>query len=114
MTKQSSCQGVTDIEEKKRAAFEWVESLGVKIPYDVGLTLLNLLQPSPVDAWLDISTAPRDGTQVLGWSQYNGKIYIISFSYGCWDIVGQEDIEYRPTHWLPLPPPPNTADQGVG
>lgn len=36
-----------DIEKRKSAAFEWIENLGIKIPYDIGLTLLQLTKPSP-------------------------------------------------------------------
>ena len=58
--------------------------------------------------WRDISTAPREEIQVLGWDgeavviveEYKG-VWIVSHdadSY-CWDT-------YNPTHWMPLPTPP--------
>lgn len=38
---------MTDIEQRKAAAFEWIENLGILIPYDIGLTLLQVLKPFP-------------------------------------------------------------------
>lgn len=82
------------------------------------------------DNWLPIDTAPRDGmTIIVGWD--SASVWIVrSARYvradewfpqletdeagkdGWWSYrnsVGQELLDgYRtPTHWLPMPPPPN-------
>ena len=58
--------------------------------------------------WRDISTAPKDGTRILardrnGWREMwwvtNGTDYA-----DYWQ--DQFDSEPEPTHWAPLPPPP--------
>lgn len=73
--------------------------------------------------WRPIETAPRDGTQIVGWSRY-----VCSVSVYAWDVrerdfvpmhEGSRVIEhetYRGTdykgggdvlsHWMPLPAPP--------
>jgi len=70
--------------------------------------------------WRDISTAPKDGTTVLLFSNKNGLGWNIT-GYGRWE--GGDDIVSgwvsfgmiepggnlglaSPTHWMPLPSPP--------
>jgi hypothetical protein len=72
--------------------------------------------------WQTIDSAPRDGTRVL---VFNGSCLIASWSdnpqvWGehegpCWTVYEVEDWFYSyhlvepynvPTHWQPLPPPP--------
>jgi len=67
--------------------------------------------------WQPIETAPHDETDVL--VDGNG-----SYAVACWN--GEEwrdmgDIGWagmcgnegnQPTHWMPLPPPPNAGDKG--
>lgn len=63
------------------------------------------------DEWLDISTAPRDGTGFLGFRRINGG----EFRQCCWleeqSAFGGCGWTYpqwnEPTHWKPLPKPPN-------
>lgn len=72
--------------------------------------------------WQDISTAPRDGTEILAF-QADGKFHIgpedhvgthlpawavVSWKDGYWDgyYSGLGPLD-APTHWMPLPPPPN-------
>lgn len=55
--------------------------------------------------WQPIETAPRDGTEILLYSETYG-IDVAHFHKGKWrTTAGQCDIEY-PTHWLPLPAAP--------
>jgi hypothetical protein len=56
--------------------------------------------------WQDIASAPRDGTEFLGFA-FDGRTF-----YGVVQIAvdppDQWFWEYaiRPTHWMPLPDPP--------
>lgn len=152
---------MTDIEQRKAAAFEWIENLGILIPYDIGLTLLQVLKPFPqapdsevdeaikymqdlVDCideegldrennqrhyralikavqqprqeWMDISTAPRDGTEllaiVMGCDSGKLKRIVISYSIDqdCWLFDGSEiSNAWNIIAWTtlkPLPEPP--------
>lgn len=84
--------------------------------------------PQPIDAWLPIETAPRDGTEILVFKDIATVpvVHIARFekademfydddpdkSDGWWSYthnsVGQEMlVGYKyPTHWMPLPKPP--------
>ena len=68
-------------------------------------------------AWQPIETAPRDGTRILAW---DGDCIIVHWS-DCsgvsaltpkmgWATRYDDDFmcydEEYPTHWMPLPPPP--------
>ena len=59
--------------------------------------------------WQPIATAPKDGTLILGF--FDGTICTIEwFIYddgrGLWETFYGES-EVVPTHWMPLPAPPN-------
>lgn len=62
--------------------------------------------------WRDIATAPKDGTKILaGCLQSDTFKYFLTWWNKRWDIwVGEGDerygIDFKPTHWQPLPPPP--------
>jgi len=73
--------------------------------------------------WLPIKTAPKDGTRVDLWG-INHLHYarmgrrVVNVSWGAvrdwagnerddWQTGHGEDFE--PTHWMPLPPPPETT-----
>lgn len=76
--------------------------------------------------WQPIETAPRDGIAILGYWEWAGEINgidhdkeiaIIFWSGGRTDYPGFEWVVrgtdayaawLRPTHWMPLPPPPLT------
>lgn len=74
-------------------------------------------------AWQPIETAPRDGTAILsaggGLEQvdicaYNARIGGWSCGSCTLDDTDQEPEGYnRPTHWMPLPPPPADLAQRV-
>lgn len=83
--------------------------------------------------WLDISDAPKDGTEVLGihvtyWDHSPPTIYgpfTMRWAGGCWqscwegsqvieyvsDLSGitYRQIELPPTHYMPLPAPPEAT-----
>ena len=65
--------------------------------------------------WQDISTAPKDGTTILGYMPeraFNVPIDDVATIYWydeyatpAWvDTVSGENVD--PTHWMPLPEPP--------
>lgn len=66
--------------------------------------------------WQPIETAPKDGTEILGYAcgkmttvYWNVDQYDIDLG-GYWTLVipgaWAEDGEWNPTHWQPLPGPP--------
>lgn len=69
---------------------------------------------APLDyypAWRSIETAPRDGTRVLlgfaGRDQLDGhEIGSWDADKACWYDGVEERYKLYPTHWLPLPEPP--------
>ena len=66
-----------------------------------------------LSGWQDISTAPKDGTRIIAMRNERGRA-APSFIY--WDYedgwcgMTAEDEKrvalYKPTNWMPLPPPP--------
>lgn len=92
---------------------------------------LTALQPQPAhNPWQPIESAPRDGTQVLVWSD---ELYIKPY-IAWWGVDqnapedGNEQEEWltgdgdswstgyyytpcNPTHWMPLPAPPQTEKE---
>lgn len=78
--------------------------------------------------WQPIETAPRDGTAIFVWATREGwrdnprmvaaRWYHSANSwyvYGCGPTKHSEQWldSCNPTHWMPLPPPPNhTPSQG--
>ena len=63
------------------------------------------------EGWRPISTAPRDGTEVLADTSGLGRVVVY------WDDEESQwgtGLGYldrgAPTHWMPLPPPPTSAD----
>lgn len=66
--------------------------------------------PEPQDGWLPIATAPRDGTEILGFgsASWRGKKYapahhVAWFTDGKW--LGRDpdaDVELHLTEWTPL------------
>ena len=54
-------------------------------------------------AWRPIETAPKDGSLVWGFSSYEKIPYACCWDEGKWI---SEEYDVHPTHWQPLPPPP--------
>lgn len=75
--------------------------------------------------WMDISTAPKDGTRVDLWAAERRR-YVSERITDCWFMDGQwvhhrtiydpetpDDLAflYNVTHWMPLPNPPSAAGE---
>ncbi len=60
--------------------------------------------------WQPIETAPKDGTGILAYNPFFGA-YNTAYTDGEWPCgfsVGCGQWFPKPTHWMPLPPAPNT------
>lgn len=73
-----------------------------------------------MNKWQPIDTAPKDGTVILGYekrgivSMYWETYFIRPEGevFGFWELGVEEeesDDMWTPTHWMPLPPPPQEA-----
>ena len=64
-------------------------------------------KPDTVTGWQDISTAPKDGTEILLWLR---DCMTIAYWYehdSCWlECSGEIWQEWQVTAWMPLPPAP--------
>jgi len=58
--------------------------------------------------WQPIETAPKDGTWFLALHpNFFGDCIILGFHFGGWrDVPDPQVAAYCPTHWMPLPDPP--------
>ncbi len=56
--------------------------------------------------WRPIETAPKDGTLVLTWD--GERRYVAMYDCG-WYIGIERGPNIEPTHWMPLPEPPQPA-----
>lgn len=89
-----------------------------RIAAEQGLKLVKLYtHPCPpegmVGGWLPIETAPKNGTEILGYTEEVGALVLY------WDsMTGEMDHWsdgmsvrfWKPTHWMPLPAAPGPAD----
>jgi len=60
--------------------------------------------------WQDISTAPKDGTEIIVYvpRRLGPLVAVASNPTGVqWWARNMGDL--RPAYWMPLPPPPNTG-----
>lgn len=65
--------------------------------------------------WLPIASAPRDGTKILA-TDFDKNTALVVYEGVEWECVSHNDyrmgIGFYPTHWMPIPPNPNTAGEG--
>lgn len=76
-------------------------------------TLLALASQPPTDGgWEPIETAPKDGTEVMGYLPVAKKARVVVWRlhWDQWQTVPGYNAA-KPTHWRPIPVPP---DQGEG
>ena len=58
------------------------------------------------DPWRPIAEAPRDGTRVLGYFPNIEAGYHDTAYLGRFETWASRDWPAQPTHWMPLPSPP--------
>lgn len=61
-------------------------------------------------SWQPIDTAPRDGS-ILGFSPEHGPLVYVARLYAQTGVIWEAQFDDdswagQPTHWQPLPPPP--------
>ena len=63
--------------------------------------------------WQPIETAPKE-SNILGWNKNDGVLVYRAFHYGSnnkfagwFAVYDHEGDAEQPTHWMPLPPPPD-------
>lgn len=85
-------------------------------------------QPTEVERWGPIETAPKDGTVVLlgrhmgnfgfvrGYGHFDGKpgVFLSGWISTGFDPVMSNLGLAHPTHWAPLPTPPALSTEGGG
>lgn len=118
-------------------ADEWEASKAtVEFFGGVAIPLTATPKPVPMTEWQPIETAPKDGTELIGWRDDCGVILIrwtscdafmsereiessrmdeetlFQQDWFCADFIAgcRLDGSETPTHWMPLPPPP---DHGI-
>jgi hypothetical protein len=77
---------------------------------------------SAVTQWISIETAPKDGRSILVWApgqEPEKAIWDSQPDCNCWciDVVGPWEcnpLYFVPTHWMPLPLPPEDKSDESG
>ena len=102
---QAAIQHAIDTLDQTAGTFVWEDPKRQRMMDS--LSLLRALG----DGWEEISTAPKDGTPIVGWFVDVDAPLIARYSPGDeysdyvleWDRTPLSD---NPTHWQPLPVPP--------
>jgi hypothetical protein len=75
--------------------------------------VLAALSAAPVSTWQDISTAPKDGTEIDLWCMSladgaGSRFAEMFFNDGNWEDWRSHRLEpkWKPTHWMPVPAGP--------
>lgn len=57
--------------------------------------------------WQPIETAPKDGTDILVGFAHQDRPSVVVGWFDKWaEYDSQNVLKGNPTHWMPLPPPP--------
>jgi hypothetical protein len=64
--------------------------------------------------WLPMDSAPKDGTEILGWSEGWLRHYVFWYDnvVGRWEWDKDDDV-HVPSWWMPLPGPPGPRSLNV-
>ena len=69
-----------------------------------------------VSGWMPISTAPKDGTAILVYTQHD-NFYVVAYDNvfsAPWRVRNDAGLNERAlTHWMPLPEAPNAELRGA-
>jgi hypothetical protein len=88
----------------------WIERLDEKDPEKVAFLRQENERLQSVREWRPISTAPKDGTEVvLGWSSHSIRPTTGTWTPKGWLLPGGSVMasgDFLPTHWMPLAEPP--------
>lgn len=70
----------------------------------------SVKQARAVSGWQPIATAPRDGSRII-LSLYRGRsnVWVVEDGWNVDDDTWSDDPGLNPTHWMPLPEPPEGA-----
>ena len=72
----------------------------------LGEAMCEILKPYIKDSWQPIETAPKDGEYILA-AHESGHVNIMQYCFdGCWRSNTNDIAKWNPTHWQPLPEPP--------
>ena len=81
---------------------------------DIATLAAELSRLSALVAWQDIETAPKgNGTILIGWGEYRERDGFSPAFMRWYDSVNGWSVNampFYPTHWQPLPPPPEPGD----
>jgi len=106
------------------------ERASIQAATDRALAAIDKLASSPVSSgpdalqharehssgrWMPIETAPKDGTSILGYwmgGQHDCAIHATKFFKGRWWEPNEDFPQSTPSHWMPLPAPPTSGQQG--
>ena len=86
-----------------------------EFPMEIVRKLRSELAAAPptaqAEGWRPISTAPRDGREVLAYTAGLGRVVVYFDDEESQWGTGLGYLHYdEPTHWTPLPPPPTSAE----
>lgn len=100
----------------------WLESASdyTRLDDSIRAAITAYLASVEADGWLDIASAPKDGTAVLLFAPGHGR-WIGRYKKRSpeWRLVGDPHLNdggtpVRPTHWHPLPAPPRAMLSAAG
>lgn len=118
-----------DAEEEKNATKQWLamwklaedENDRLKMEMEERDKLQITVEAlTRANGWQDISTAPKDGTEILVYCPHG--FYVVQWGTADIDWWAVDDNKHgpfplrgaAPTHWMPLPPAPSAGDGGRG
>ena len=79
------------------------------MPFDVKKLLDEFYPPHEFGKWIAVDcNLPPNGEPVLAnWDMYGGLVGVAWIRRGKWRDI--EGVASTPTHWMPLPSPPDEA-----
>ena len=97
----------------RATVIEWLDANDIEVTDRQLGGLFNFSAPPTAQAegWMDIATAPKDGTRVLlviDHGEHGDKVWTGLWANG-W-MVSYGKAASQPTHWMTLPPPPTSAE----